>query len=365
MVISVFIGAFLISFLVQFCFIKHSSLRCLFNDCEQTPKPQRFHSEPTPRSGGLGVFAAFAATGLALALARGGEIGSVLPFIVLASIPAFLAGICEDFGMSINPRLRLAMIGGGGGLAMILLQVSLSNFEIFRLPHWIAVPVTVLAIAGVTNAINIIDGFNGLASGVALIALISFASVSVICGDQLVLALSLTLMASLLGFFVWNFPKGRIFLGDGGAYFTGFMLAIISIMLVNRNAPAEFPAYLGAHASNYVSPWFPLVVISYPVFETIFSIYRKKFKRGGSPFEPDRVHFHMLVYKRVTKNNPMTSVYLWGIVIFFNAVAIPAHNLNFALIPTFIIFSATYVYLYRKIVRFRRRGVKEAYAQRS
>src|SRR5258707_10042434 len=90
-----------------------------------------------------------------------------------------------------------------------------------------------------------------------------------------------------LEFMAWNYPKGKIFLGDGGAYLLGFWLAELAVLLVARNPD--------------VSPWFPLLLLVYPIFETLFSIYRRCFLHGRSSGDADALHFHQLIYKRLAR----------------------------------------------------------------
>jgi UDP-N-acetylmuramyl pentapeptide phosphotransferase/UDP-N-acetylglucosamine-1-phosphate transferase len=212
--------------------------------------------------------------------------------------------------------------------------------------------VTVLAVAALANAVNIIDGFNGLASMVAFMMLASLAYVAFQVGEPVVLSASLLMMGAIMGFFIWNFPAGLIFLGDGGAYFIGFMLGELAILLVMRH--------------REVSAWYPVLLFMYPIFETCFSIYRKKFIRGISPGIPDGVHLHMLVYKRLmrwavgtqvahelTRRNSLTSPYLWLLCLI---AVIPAtlfwrHTVH--LFAFVLVFAFTYVWLYVSIVRFR------------
>ena len=323
---------FLVSFVIQLIVIKNSRIRSFCIDRADTDKPQRFHYVPTPRAGGLGIVIA-----LVVGLGMFGKEGE---YLVLSALPAFVIGFYEDLTSNISPKLRLSVIMAGAVVAMVLLDSVVYDLGLMRLPLWMAIPFTLIAFTGLSNAINIIDGFNGLAAGVSVILLLSFAAVSYIYGDQLMLGVSTVLIVSIAGFFVWNFPRGRIFLGDGGAYFIGFILAEIAILLVKRNPG--------------ISPWFPLVVLAYPVFEVFFSIYRKKFKRGLSAFKPDRVHFHMLVHSRIARNNPKTSVYIWVLVAAFNIMAFPFHSNTPVLIFIFFLFSATYLYLYRRIVRFKK-----------
>ncbi len=328
---------FFASFLIQFIVIKNSRIRSFCIDHADTDKPQRFHDVPTPRAGGLGIVVA-----LIIGLSMFGKEGE---YLALSALPAFIIGFYEDMTSNISPGLRLSVIMVGAVVGMVLMGSIVYDIGVMRLPLWMAVPFTIIAVTGLSNAINIIDGFNGLASGVSVIILLSFAAASYLYGDQLMLGACTVLIVAIGGFFVWNFPRGRIFLGDGGAYLIGFILAEISILLVKRNPG--------------ISPWFPLVILAYPIFEVFFSIYRKKFKRGLSAFEPDRVHFHMLIHKRIARSNPKTSVYIWVLVAVFNIMAFPFHSNTPVLIFIFFLFSSSYLYLYRRIVRFKHWGVGE------
>jgi UDP-N-acetylmuramyl pentapeptide phosphotransferase/UDP-N-acetylglucosamine-1-phosphate transferase len=160
------------------------------------------------------------------------------------------------------------------------------------------------------------------------------------------------LIGALLGFLVWNYPAGFLFAGDGGAYLVGFLVALLSVLLVMRNPD--------------VSAWFPLLLTAYPVWETLFSIYRKKFLRGQSPNQPDGVHLHMLIYKRLVRccpgsrapkdtlrRNALTSPYLWAMTALSAVPAVIFWNDTPALMGFAALFVAMYCRLYWRIVRFR------------
>ena len=135
------------------------------------------------------------------------------------------------------------------------------------------------------HSINIIDGYNGLSSGLAILALAAMAIVAVDIGDQHIALLSFALVGATLGTLIFNYPWGKIFIGDGGAYMLGFMIAIIASLLVNRNPE--------------VSPWFPLMAIALPVWETLFSIARRKLWMRMPATEPDNYHLHNLIYRKI------------------------------------------------------------------
>jgi UDP-N-acetylmuramyl pentapeptide phosphotransferase/UDP-N-acetylglucosamine-1-phosphate transferase len=176
--------------------------------------------------------------------------------------------------------------------------------------------------------------------------------VGVIVGDPLVPLLALAGIGAMLGFFIWNFPAGLIFLGDGGAYFLGFYVAELAILLLHRNPQ--------------VSPMFPLLLCIYPVFETVFSMYRRKFLRDVSPGVPDGIHLHSLVYRRLmrwavgnqsakalTRRNSMTSPYLWMLCMMAIVPAVLFWDNTPALAGFILLFGVSYVILYWRIVRFK------------
>jgi UDP-N-acetylmuramyl pentapeptide phosphotransferase/UDP-N-acetylglucosamine-1-phosphate transferase len=217
---------------------------------------------------------------------------------------------------------------------------------------FVAVAITCFAVGGVANAFNIIDGYNGLASVVSAMILAGLAYVSYYLGDRLILVAAVGMLGAIGGFLIWNYPRGLIFLGDGGAYFIGFIIGTLSILMLARHPK--------------VSPWFPLLLCIYPVFETLFSIYRKKLVRGKSPGAPDGVHLHMLVYKRlvrwavgssearlITQRNAMTSPYLWVLSSMGTIPAVLFWQYEYVLMFFVALFSISYVVLYRRLVLFR------------
>jgi UDP-N-acetylmuramyl pentapeptide phosphotransferase/UDP-N-acetylglucosamine-1-phosphate transferase len=206
-----------------------------------------------------------------------------------------------------------------------------------KLPFFVAIVFTIFALVGITNAINIIDGFNGLAAGVVIVSLISLAYIANLHNHQSLLEAIAILLGATFGFFVLVFPKGKIFLGDGGAYLLGFLIGIFGIYL----------------AGNYadVSPWYVLAIFIYPVWEVIFSIIRKLSSKK-SPMKPDNMHFHMLVYRNLTKNNPLTAIFINALVapfVYFATIYAHCSICNVVIVLFFItIYTLLYWYLYKK-----------------
>ncbi|WP_153099863.1 MraY family glycosyltransferase [Paraburkholderia hayleyella] len=347
---------FIVSLTITLLIVRYAHVHEKFSTDADLAGVQKFHARPVPRIGGVGIVFGLVVSTLSLygtyPVVAGGILG-----LSACGLPAFASGLSEDLTKKVSPLTRLLCTMAAAALAYFMLQISVTRISVPPLDFLLTYPViafavTVLAVAALANAVNIIDGFNGLAAMVALMMFASLAYVAFQVSDAVVLSASLIMMGAVLGFFIWNFPAGLIFLGDGGAYFIGFMLAELSILLVMRNPE--------------VSAWYPVLLFMYPIFETCFSIYRKKFVRGISPGIPDGVHLHMLVYKRLmrwvvgsrtarelTRRNSLTSPYLWLLCL---VAVVPAtlfwrHTLH--LFCFVVVFALTYVWLYLSIVRFR------------
>ena len=214
-----------------------------------------------------------------------------------------------------------------------------------------ACALTVFAVTGVAHAVNIIDGFNGLASMCAMLMLLAVGYVAYQVGDTTIFSTALIAAGAVFGFFVWNYPAGLVFLGDGGAYLLGFLLAELSLLLLHRN-----PA---------VSPIFPLLLCAYPIFETVFTIYRRRVIRGVAAGAPDGIHLHTLIYRRVirqfsarvlqtpNRRNSMTAPYLWMLCLMSVIPALLWWDNTAALTGFLVLFMVSYVVLYWRILMFK------------
>ncbi len=316
-------GAFLLSFALQWLVIWLAHRHKLFIDSQDEEKPQRFHETATPRAGGIGILA-----GLLFLLFT--PLGWKLLFSVTL---AFLSGIFEDFHNALSPKTRLLLQLIAALAAIFLTGAVVTYIGLgITLPYILGVLFSAFAIVGVMNAINIIDGFNGLAAGVVLLILLSFSVTAANMEDIGIVQLNLVVASALLGFFVLNFPRGRIFLGDGGAYMLGFLVALSGIFLASHH--------------EKVSPWYILCVLIYPVWEVIFSIIRKKMA-GKSPLEPDSYHLHMLIYRQLTRSNPLTSLFIVAFCAPFALVPTLYPNNSGANFFTALFFILLYILLYR------------------
>lgn len=245
---------------------------------------QSLHRDPALRVGGVAIFA-----GVACAWASaGGECQSLLGVLLMAGFPAFLFGLLDDLSNAVGVRLRLAATVASGCIACGLSGASLDHVHVWGLDlllaWWpLALAFTAFAVAGVANAFNVIDGLNGLSSGTMTLVALGLAGLALAVGDSALAGVCLLLAGVVGGFLIVNLLTGKIFLGDGGAYFTGFALAWLGVLLVARN--------------DAVSPFAVLLIFIKPVFEVVFSIFRRVI-RGQSATRADRLHFHSLFLRR-------------------------------------------------------------------
>ncbi|MFO1337531.1 MAG: glycosyltransferase [Burkholderiaceae bacterium] len=354
----IFLSAFIVSAAITLVLVRSAHLHGGHSGDHDFDKPQGIHAVAVPRIGGLAIVLGIVAASLFLWWVVGPQEGRFAFTLLACSSVAFLAGFVQDLTEALTPRGRLVATALSAVIAYYGMDAAIHTTDIPGV-DWIvsfafgSLCVTVLAVAGIANAINIIDGLNGLASMCVALMLGALAYVAFQVGDVLLGWMALAGIGAVLGLFLWNFPRGLIFLGDGGAYFLGFFVSELSILLLARN-PQE------------VSPFFPLLVCIYPSFETLFSIYRRWFLRSVPPSLPDGIHLHSLIYRRVmrwavggqsarelTRRNSMSAPYLWLLCMFSIAPAVIFWDNTPVLAVFLVIFVASYLVLYWRIVRFK------------
>ena len=318
---------------------------------------QRFHTHWVPRLGGVPIFVSLALWILLVVDEIQPDFRRSLIW-VLCLTPAFAIGLLEDLTQKVGSWTRLLITMGAAGVAWWLLNAQVVRLGLPALDAWLAATpvasllITMLFVGGAAHSVNIIDGYNGLASSYALVVMLAVLIVAGQVGDIKLMYTAVGAIAATLGFFVLNFPSGRMFLGDSGAYLLGTVLAFLLTILVYRNPQ--------------VSPMFAAVLLVYPVWETLFSIYRKKFLRGMSPMQPDGVHLHMLLYKRLVRTNApvasgrrkiqmnsATTLYALTLSATTGVLAMSLWQNTLALLCVFTLFIALYLTLYFSLVRFR------------
>jgi UDP-N-acetylmuramyl pentapeptide phosphotransferase/UDP-N-acetylglucosamine-1-phosphate transferase len=309
---------------------------------------QKFHSSPTPRIGGIGIYLALLAASL-LVPEPGAR--AILTTVLVAGVPALLVGLMEDVTKRIGVTVRLVVTMASGGLACWLTGISITHINVPPVDALlsftpIALLFTAFAVGGLANAINIIDGFNGLASGATTICLLALAAIAGIVGDLPLALAAVVVAAAVVGFWLVNFPWGKLFLGDGGAYFAGFALAWLAVLLPMRNAE--------------VSPWASLVLCAYPVIEVIYSVLRRV-RRRQSAGDPDRRHLHSLVATQIvqrrwpqldpTLQNSAVSVIMWVCAAVPALAAIALHHRTIYLVIFAGACGVAYHLVYQRVAR--------------
>lgn len=311
-------------------------------------KVQKTHLRPTPRIGGVALVAGVLAGACLLPTGA-----SQLTWVLIGSmIPVFVAGLVEDLTRRVSParRLAAALISG------LVLVVS-SGWLTPLVEPWIAGAspafvgagyllggiLVAVGLAGAANAVNIIDGFNGLAGGSVIIMAATLATLAAMHGDQEIMLSAIVLGAAMAGFMVLNWPSGGLFLGDAGAYGAGFITAGLAFALAART---EVPMFVA------------MLLMAHPLYETLFSIYRKRRRNGQSPTAPDCLHLHHLVSRRFGRflafgldhpewRNPITGALMWAFSLLAASLSLWARGSNIAGVIGLVIFALIYGSFYK------------------
>jgi UDP-N-acetylmuramyl pentapeptide phosphotransferase/UDP-N-acetylglucosamine-1-phosphate transferase len=346
------IFGFLISTFLCLLIIRYQHLHAHLTT-DGTVGPQKFHCKATPRVGGVPIFISMVFVWIYIKLSN--EMTSFDPPLLFAAMPVFFMGLMEDLTKKIGVKLRLLAAFVSRIIAFYFFEAKITSLDVpyvdMLLSHfWIALLFTAFAIAGVSNAYNIIDGFNGLASIVGVISLFAISFIALQVNDLVVFKLCVAMIVCILGFFIWNYPKGLIFLGDGGAYLIGFWVATLSVLIVARNP--------------LISPWFALLVNAYPITETLFTIWRRSIHQGKNPGLPDAAHFHSLIYRKLTRwatpydakvhqkisKNAKTSPYLWIISSLGVIPALMFWDSTPLLMISCVLYALFYMWCYKQVV---------------
>lgn len=258
---------------------------------------RKIHVEDTPRIGGIGIFVSFLASALVAALVAAGTTGSlpsspdtvatfgellvyVLPAVIGMTLIHAL-GLIDDF-RDLRAVLKLLI----QVVAAAVVTLGPFRIETITVPYlwyqidlgWLSYPLTILWIAAVSNAVNFVDGVDGLAGGISAIAALFFGVIALLTGHGVTALVAVGLFGAILGFLIYNAPPARIFMGDSGSYVLGFALAVFPLMLADesRSSLVLIPA---------------ISILAVPFLDMTTSIFRR-LRRGKHPFSADREHLH-------------------------------------------------------------------------
>ncbi|WP_196593984.1 glycosyltransferase family 4 protein [Pectinatus sottacetonis] len=282
-----------------------------------TPDKRKVHSVPIPRLGGLGIYIGVVATILILVSTTNIAAGHRDDLLGLLAGSSFIVivGLIDDY-KNLPAKVKLL-----GQIAAACILVSfdvridfLTNpFGKWIFLEYLSLPVTVFWVVGLTNTINLIDGLDGLAAGVSTIASITLLLVALQQHDFFVVFLTASLVGAGLGFLRYNFNPARIFMGDTGSMFLGFMLAGISIVGVVKSATT-------------IALIVPILALGLPILDTTFAIIRRY--RGGTPiFKPDKGHLHhRLLDLGFTQRQAVLLMYVFSSFLGLSAIALTQVN---------------------------------------
>lgn len=318
--------AFCVSFLVAFLLTRFIKQNFVLADSSKT---DLVNVDYAPKAGGLGVILGVCVVFVS-DLAQG-NLGYFL-FYMLGGAVVFLSGFVRDMGFALPSKICWGLKALGVCLAIVGLDIWLKSLGLgFEIPYTWGVVFSILVIVGFCNAMSVIDRFNGLSGGFALCVCLSMISVAISVDMFSVVNISAILGSAVLGFLALNFPNGKVLLGSGGAYFLGFGLSMILVILTQTSY-------------SIVSPFYGLCVMIYPLWEMVFVFFREKILD-----KKDSVYFHTLLFRRLG-NNPLTSLIILCAQIPFIALGTLFYADTLALAMTCVVFIFAYTIVYNRLI---------------
>jgi len=285
------------------------------------PGTRNIHSRPIPRIGGVAIFTSAISLVLAVLLlqnAIGAAFRSILPKVIVllsGSAFVFVVGLIDDIRCLPARTKFLAELAAAMAVCAVgvrIMSLNLVDWLTLNL-GWFSWPLTMLWIVGITNAVNLSDGLDGLAAGISVIACGVIAVFAIHSGQVVMAILMLALLGSLTGFLFFNFNPAKVFMGDCGSLFLGFTISAASVMCVAKPAPSagSGQALSGVEGSaTFVGLALPVLALGIPIFDTLLSMLRRFLERR-SLFSPDRSHFHhRLLDLGLAQRHAVVTIYL-------------------------------------------------------
>lgn len=306
----------------------------------------KIHAGTVPRVGGVAVYAA-GVTGIALLSPQLPDLTAKIMWMLWGCLTiVFVTGLIEDLTRAVPASARyvaalaaallFSLAHGGYGIS----SVGISPLDLTLNTSWVRIGFFAFAVASLAHSFNLIDGQNGLCAGFSILVFVAVGFTAYRTGQAPLADLSFIMAAANLGFLIFNYPLGKLFLGDGGAYFNGAVAAVITVLVVQ--------------GSSEVSPWLAILILVYPIWETLFSMARRV--RAGRPFyEADNRHLHHLAARllstREQRKKSLSTIPILLCTAPFMAIAPFAHNRADVLIILALLFASAYVVIYAKLDR--------------
>jgi len=274
------------------------------------PDKRKVHNNVMPRLGGLAIFSAFI---IVMPLAV--QVSQELLGIIIGALVVFMVGMLDDI-YQLSPWVKLVGQGIAAAIAIssgVVVDFVTNPFDGPLELGYFGIPLTFLWIVGISNAINLIDGLDGLAAGVASIAAATMGFVAYTQGQEPVFMLAFILVAAILGFLPYNFHPARTFMGDGGSNFLGYILACLAVLGLTKSTAV-------------ISLFVPIVILGIPIFDTFFAIIRR-INNNAPIFRPDKSHLHHRLMA-IGHSHRGSVLIIYGISSFFGLMAIVLNYVN-------------------------------------
>ncbi|GGI29997.1 undecaprenyl/decaprenyl-phosphate alpha-N-acetylglucosaminyl 1-phosphate transferase [Staphylococcus chromogenes] len=272
-------------------------------DIVDRPNFRKIHTKPISMLGGSAILLSFF-----IGIWLGAPIEREIKPLLLGAIVIYLVGLIDDL-YDLKPVLKLI----GQIIAASIVVVYGVTIDFISIPigptihfGWLSIPITIFWIVAITNAINLIDGLDGLAAGVSTIALVTIAFIAILQGNIFIIMICSVLIGSLLGFLVFNFHPAKIFLGDSGALLLGFIIGFLSL--------------LGFKNITFISLFFPIVILAVPFIDTLFAMIRRV-KRGQHIMQADKSHLHHKLLD-LGYTHRQTVILIYAMAIMFSVVSV-------------------------------------------
>ncbi len=280
------------------------------------PDARKVHTRPIPRLGGLAIYAGFV-----LAVLASMHVSHEIVGLLLGGTVILIVGIIDDL-KQLPPKVKLlGQIAAAGVLILFDIRIEwLTNpFGEMLYVEYFSIPLTIMWVVSLTNTVNLIDGLDGLAAGVSTIASITILLVALQQNFWTVAILTAALAGSALGFLQHNFNPAKIFMGDTGSMFLGYMLAAISILGAVKSAAT-------------IALVVPIVALGLPIMDTAFAIIRR-YMSGRPIFKPDKGHLHhRLLEMGLTQKQAVLLMYVISGCLGLSAIALTEVNKGFGAI---------------------------------
>ncbi len=301
-------------------------------DLYDKPDNQRkLHDRYVPSLGGVAIFMAFF---IGFSISGIAEDIPGYPYMAAAITLLFFTGLKDDIvDLSARVKLLVELV-----VAMLLIfgsNIYISNFYgvfgVYEIPYWVSVPLTAFTFIVVINAYNLIDGIDGLAAGIGILACLFFGTGFFVAGEYAFSSLSFVLLISLVAYLRYNYHPAQIFMGDTGSLVVGGILSVLAIKFIGLNEVPQYQDVFGATSSVL-----PIAILAFPLFDTI-TVFYKRIRRGDSPFTAGRDHIHHSIME-CGFGQKATSIILYSVsfIIPFITLSFKNANINVILVVTIL-----------------------------